>query len=625
MPSDSYLHQLMTLPAALAAYLSPDGLWMALTWQRVHENADVFLLPSDGSTLPIALSHTPERTEFVGWSPDSAAVLVREDHKGDERVRLFHIPVDQPGVMQPLTEDRPAYFLRGGCLSPDNHTLFYGANFDFACQQVIEPTWVIRHNLLTGERRAIARPEKANYTLPELNRAGSHIIYNRRERAPAGRQVYLVDAEGNVDREILNFGDQVRVIAHWLPDSETIAFLSEAAQVQPNGKGQGYNSLGIYHWPSGGLRWLVNDPLRSIERFWVSQDGMIIVDEMIQAVHRPSYIDPLTGLETFFPTIDGNLLPIGRAADGAWTGLFYSSQSPHDVVRFQPVASGTPDLTSLTRLWERTRVEPAHLTRAETFHWSSSDRLQIQGWLYRAEPNPRRAIILIHGGPNNHAENELKPHIQYFVSRGFNVLDVNYRGSTGFGPGYRDAIKETGWGGQEQVDIAEGAQALIRDGLADPGRVGVMGTSYGGYSAWFLITHYPLDIIAAAAPICGMTDLVVDYHTTRPDLRPLSEEMLGGSPQQAPERYFERSPIHYVQNIRGKLLIVQGANDPNVTPDNMHLVVEQLKYHHIPYELLVFDDEGHGILKPANQEKLYARLAEFFDTALGAASGPLFV
>jgi hypothetical protein len=66
MPSDPYLHQLMTLPAALAAYLSPDGLWVALTWQRVHENADVFLLPSDGSTLPVALSHTPERTEFVG-------------------------------------------------------------------------------------------------------------------------------------------------------------------------------------------------------------------------------------------------------------------------------------------------------------------------------------------------------------------------------------------------------------------------------------------------------------------------------------------------------------------------------------------------------------------------------
>ncbi len=104
----------------------------------------------------------------------------------------------------------------------------------------------------------------------------------------------------------------------------------------------------------------------------------------------------------------------------------------------------------------------------------------------------------------------------------------------------------------------------------------------GGYCAWHLITHYPPEVIGAAAPICGMTDLVVDYLTTRPDLRPLSEEMLSGNPEQAPERYFERSPINFVQNIRGKLLIVQGACDPNVTPENVHQVVKKLGDYHIP-------------------------------------------
>jgi dipeptidyl aminopeptidase/acylaminoacyl peptidase len=123
--------------------------------------------------------------------------------------------------------------------------------------------------------------------------------------------------------------------------------------------------------------------------------------------------------------------------------------------------------------------------------------------------------------------------------------------------------------------------------------------------------------MGAAAPICGMTDLVVDYETTRPDLRPYSEEMMGGSPEQVPERYAERSPIHFVQDIRGHLLIVQGAQDPNVTPENVRQVVQRLDAHHVPYELLVFDDEGHGISKPANQERLYASLASFFDRALG--------
>ena len=193
------------------------------------------------------------------------------------------------------------------------------------------------------------------------------------------------------------------------------------------------------------------------------------------------------------------------------------------------------------------------------------------------------------------------------------MLDVNYRGSTGFGLKYRLSIKEDGWGGREQVDIASGAQALIHSGLAEPGKIGVTGTSYGGYSAWFLITHYPPQVIGASAPICGMTDLVVDYNTTRPDLRPLSEEMMGGRPDQVPERYYERSPINFVQGIHGKLLIVQGALDPNVSPENVRQVRERLEKNEIPYQLLVFDDEGHGIGKPANQETLYPKIADFFN------------
>jgi dipeptidyl aminopeptidase/acylaminoacyl peptidase len=114
-----------------------------------------------------------------------------------------------------------------------------------------------------------------------------------------------------------------------------------------------------------------------------------------------------------------------------------------------------------------------------------------------------------------------------------------------------------------------------------------------------------------------MTDLVVDYETTRPDLRPYSEEMIGGRPDQAPQRYYERSPINFVQNIRGKLLIIQGALDPNVTPENVRQVRQRLDTARIPYELLVFEDEGHGIVKVANQKVLYRRLAEFFEAALG--------
>ena len=117
-----------------------------------------------------------------------------------------------------------------------------------------------------------------------------------------------------------------------------------------------------------------------------------------------------------------------------------------------------------------------------------------------------------------------------------------------------------------------------------------------------------------------MTDLVVDYHATRPDLRPYSEEMLGGSPEEVPDRYRERSPINYVGDIRGSLLIVQGLRDPNVTPDNVHAVTEVLDEHHVPYELLTFEDEGHGIARPKNLKVLYPRLADFFEGAFSRSS-----
>jgi dipeptidyl aminopeptidase/acylaminoacyl peptidase len=283
-----------------------------------------------------------------------------------------------------------------------------------------------------------------------------------------------------------------------------------------------------------------------------------------------------------------------------------------DLVRYDE-EGGAP--VSVTGLPQRTPVGAERLVAAEDFRWRSVDGLEVQGWLYRACRESVGAVMLVHGGPTSHAEDRFNAQIQYLVSRGFDVLAPNYRGSTGFGLAFQESIKEDGWGGREQEDIRTGIEALIGAGVARSGRVGVTGTSYGGYSAWWAITHYPPDLVAAAAPICGMTDLTVDYHATRPDLRPYSEEMMGGSPDEIPERYHERSPVHFVQDIRGELLIVQGLKDPNVTPENVRVVAQALERTGVSYELLTFEDEGHGISRPENLHTLYPRLADFFERA----------
>jgi len=337
------------------------------------------------------------------------------------------------------------------------------------------------------------------------------------------------------------------------------------------------------------------------------------VVEVDQARTRASVLDPDTGAETPLPAAQGMWLPLAPLADGQWVAQVYSSRQPTDRVRGVP--GDDAHAVSVSRGWERTSLRPNDLAAAETFTWRMVDDLPIQGWLYRAATPAKGTIVHVHGGPTAHSEDKINAQIQYFVRQGFNVLDPNYRGSTGFGIPFREAIKADGWGGREQDDIRMGIEALIDAGIAQAGRVGITGTSYGGYSSWHAITHWPTDIVAAAAPICGMTDLVVDYQTTRPDLRPYSEEMMGGSPDQVPERYRERSSINFVDQIKGKLLIVQGLRDPNVTPDNMRVVGEALDRASVRYEVLTFEDEGHGIVKPQNQRRLWEHLASFFAQA----------
>lgn len=610
MTSDQYLEALLNLPALVNSQVSPDGKWVAWTWFRAHPTAEVYVAPTDGSAAPVRLTDTLQNTMLVSWTPDNRAVLVQQDHDGDERVQLFRVDLATPGVMQPLTEASPNYFLRGGQLHPNGRWLVYGANFNVATGQEIEAGWVYRHDLETGERLPLARPRKASHSVPKLNSKGTHILYSRSDEHPAGAQVWLVDIEGEQDREILNFGPSVKVHASWLPDGERAMVLQEVDEK--------YRRIGLWELATGQLRWLIDDPARNFERAFVPYNSSsAVLIEVKNAGVQASWLNLETGIESKLPAVPGNLslsAPSGTIS-GEWIASYYSAQQPADLVHFPILTPHPGAFASLTRVWERTSLTPGDLAPAEDFRWPSVDGLEIQGWLYRPREKARGTIIFIHGGPTAHAEDQLNVQVQFFVSQGFNVLTPNYRGSTGFNLAYQEAVKEDGWGGREQDDIRTGIEALIAAGIAEAGKVGVTGTSYGGYSSWCAITRWPPAIVAGSAPICGMTDLVVDYETTRPDLRPYSEEMMGGRPDQLPEKYYERSPIHFVENIKGRLLIVQGLQDPNVTPENVRVVAEALDRAGVKYELLTFEDEGHGIQRPKNQKILLQRLARFFDEA----------
>lgn len=612
MRDNTFIDQLLKTPEVRGAFISPDGKWIAFNWLRKNENTDVFVVALEGRSQPIALTHTPDATSFVNWAPDSKSVLVAEDKDGDEFAQIYRVTLDAPLTMVSLTGDNPGYFPRGGSLVNDSKGLVFGANYDFAGEEVIEETCVYLRDLVTGGIRLLAHPEKPRTYTIAANLQGTMVLYDVKGKHPAGVVFRLLDLVSGTDIEWLNFGDDKKCWAYWMPDGERVAILTESK----DGRAQDHLSVGIATAGSSDITWLVDDPARQIESIRVTPEGELVLMETEKARARSSVLDPVTGKEQRFQIERGNLMVHGRAGAGHWVGTYYSSTHPRDLVCVRLEGEQVVDMTSYTNSWALTDLPLHELAAAEPYSWQSSDGMTIHGWLYRSKAGSKAAILYIHGGPTSHTEDAINNQVQAFVRAGFNVLDVNYRGSTGHGLAYREAIKVDGWGGHEQDDIAAGAQSLIDAGLAEPGRVGVTGTSYGGYSSWCQITHTPVKVIAAAVPICGMTDLVVDYETTRPDLRPYSAEMLGGTPAELPEKYYQRSPINYTQNIHGQLLIVQGARDPNVTPKNVDEVVRKLDAQGKRYELLVFDDEGHGIGKPANQKVLISRMIAFFTDVL---------
>ncbi|HEX3066727.1 MAG TPA: prolyl oligopeptidase family serine peptidase [Dongiaceae bacterium] len=606
-PDDVFLDRLLDVPSLIAPSISPPGFVAAWSWGGRGEASETFLRATGSEDEPLRLHGEGEDVVLQSWRADGNEFILAVTRDGSERVRLLRSPVVNVKPA-PLTEPQPNYYISGGELDPKGRWLFFAANVDPETGKETEASWIIRQDLATGERIVLAKPKRANRTRPMVNLPGTHVLYSRKDRHPAGRQYWLVDVDGKNDREILNFGEDVEITARWTPSGQQVIVIADSGA---------HRRVGLWLMDSGLIHWFFDDPHMQIDDAFVpGNSGSMIVIESRQGRKYAWLFDVATRRKTPWPEIAGaTLLPLAPLTADSWAARFYHARQPADLMRVTFAGGKVTSATSMTGLPKVIGSLPEELIAPEEIRWPSSGGLTIQGWIYRTKAPAKGTIVDIHGGPTWHVENRFDAQTQYLLRRGFNVFLPNYRGSTGFGLSFQEAIRKQGWGGAEQEDIRSGITTLIDKGIASKGKIGVTGVSYGGYSSWWAITHFPLELVAAAAPICGMTDLVVDYETTRPDLRLYSEQMMGGSPSQVSQRYRDRSPIHHVAAIKGRLLIVQGMRDPNVTPENLAAMRRALDTAKIAYELLTFEDEGHGIRKRANNRVLYRRLADFFEAA----------
>lgn len=210
------------------------------------------------------------------------------------------------------------------------------------------------------------------------------------------------------------------------------------------------------------------------------------------------------------------------------------------------------------------------------------------------EPEGKPPLIVIgHGGPTGMATSTLNIKIQYWTSRGFAVLDVNYRGSTGFGRDYRDALKGQ-WGVVDVEDCVEGARYLAKRGLVDPERLIIRGGSAGGYTALSALIFH--DVFKMGACYYGVSDLKgLDQDSHKFEAR--YNEYLIAPAAEADAVYRERSPIHHADKLRRPMIFFQGTEDKVVPPQQSEVMVDALRRNGVPVEYITLEGEGHGFRK----------------------------
>jgi dipeptidyl aminopeptidase/acylaminoacyl peptidase len=280
----------------------------------------------------------------------------------------------------------------------------------------------------------------------------------------------------------------------------------------------------------------------------------------------------------------------------------------------------------LTRLFSaRPELDKYTLAPMKPVIVPSRDGLELVSYLtlpVGVEPKNLPMVLDVHGGPWARDAWGFNPEAQWLANRGYAVLEVNYRGSTGFGKKFLHA-GDRQWAGKMHDDLIDAVDWAVKQGYADPKRVAIYGGSYGGYAALVGATFTP-DKFACAVDIVGPSNLQTLLRSIPPYWEPMRKMMAVrvGDVDKDADYLKSISPLFKADRIKIPLLIAQGANDPRVKKAESEQIVEAMKKAGKPVEYLLFPDEGHGFARPQNRLKFYAAAEAFLARHLGGRAEP---
>ena len=299
---------------------------------------------------------------------------------------------------------------------------------------------------------------------------------------------------------------------------------------------------------------------------------------------------------------DGAELVMTGAGAAAPANLYRVAMSSNDITRLTNSAHDGVDLSSLVR--------------PRLLEWQARDGVKLSGWLYgpKGATGPQPMVFIYHGGPEGQSRPTINSDIQALVASGISVLTPNVRGSTGAGKKFME-LDNGPLRVNAVTDIADTSDYMVKAGLADPKRLGIMGGSYGGYMVMAGVTDFP-KMFAAGVNLYGVVNFASFFKYTQPWMAAISTVEYG-DPLKDKAMLARLSPLTKIDKVTTPLLVLHGANDTNVPVIEAEQIVASLKARAVPVGYILFPDEGHGWRKLPNRVKSTTAIVAFFKEKFG--------
>jgi dipeptidyl aminopeptidase/acylaminoacyl peptidase len=596
-------------PERTSPRISPDGARLAYI-APVEGVLNVWVGEVGSEDFRPVTNDTDRGIRAYFWAHDNRHLLYVQDKGGDENWRLYDVDLET-GATRDLT---PFDGVQAQVVGSDKRfptELLVGLNKDNP-----ELHDVYHLDLDTGElTKRVENPGFVGWVVDTRLQVRAAVL----PRADGGSDIVARPGEDADWESLLSVGTEDAL------STGPVAFTADGNSLYMTSSVEANAArLVRLDLATGATEVLAEDPQYDVSDVMIHPDDRRIqMVSFTRARQEHEVLDPTIAadVEAIEKIHDGDMSFLGRDhADRTWLVAFVPDDGPVSYYTWDREAR------SPTFLFEHQPALSRYtLASMEPFSFTARDGLTIHGYLTFPPGAERRhlpTVLDVHGGPWARDAWGFDPEAQWLANRGYLCVQVNFRGSTGYGKDFLNAGNKE-WGAKMHDDLVDAVEHVADQGWADRERVAIFGGSYGGYAALVGATFTP-DVFRCAVDVVGPSNLKTLIESIPPYWAPLVAQFHQrvGDPATEEEFLWSRSPLSRVDDIRIPILVAQGANDPRVKQAESEQIVAAMKAKGIDHQYLLFPDEGHGFAKPENRLRFYAAAERFLARHLGGRYEP---